>query len=192
MRQKTSDITLAILAGGEGSRMGKPKGELRIANKPILQYLLDRFAWPGPTMLVTAPSREHPPGWERFSVEVADPVFGAGPLRGILTALKNSTTPFVIVASVDMPLIARSHLEWIYDQLGDSLGAMSSHDDRVEPFPSAFSTNAMDMIREHLARNGGVYQLTRLGGFKCVSMPGDWSPKIWTNLNTPDDVRDLT
>jgi molybdopterin-guanine dinucleotide biosynthesis protein A len=186
-----SHTTLAILAGGEGSRMGKPKGELVIKGKPILEYLLERFHWPGPTMLVTAPGREHPPGWNKFSREVVDPVFGKGPLRGILTALENATTEMVVVATVDMPLIERNHLEWLLERRGDSLGVMSSHGDQVEPFPSAFSTNAIEAIREHLANNGGVYQLSKLAGFKRVTAPAAWPLNTWTNLNSPTDLSAL-
>src|SRR6195952_3674281 len=95
--------TLAVLAGGESTRMGEPKAALRVGGKPILQYLIERFAWPGPTLLVTAPGRERPPGWERFDREVPDPVAGAGPLRGVMTALEAIKTPFVAVVTVDMP-----------------------------------------------------------------------------------------
>ncbi|MDB5911273.1 MAG: hypothetical protein JWP34_5390, partial [Massilia sp.] len=80
------DVTLAILAGGEGSRMGKAKGLLRVGpepGQPILGYLLNRLAWRGPTMLVTAPGRDHPPGWEQFDRELIDPEAGGGPLRGV-------------------------------------------------------------------------------------------------------------
>ncbi|MGA2229554.1 MAG: NTP transferase domain-containing protein, partial [Tepidisphaeraceae bacterium] len=67
-----SQVTLAILAGGEGRRMGKPKAELRIDGVPILQYLLQSLQWPGPTLLVTAPSRERPPGSDTFDREAVD------------------------------------------------------------------------------------------------------------------------
>jgi molybdopterin-guanine dinucleotide biosynthesis protein A len=77
-----AEVTLAILAGGRGERMGKAKALLRIGNQPILTYLLERFAWRGPTMLVSSPGREHPPGAEEFDVEVVDPVEGMGPVRG--------------------------------------------------------------------------------------------------------------
>ena len=191
MTRNTSNITLAILAGGEGSRMGKPKGELMAKGKPILEYLLERFDWPGPTMLVTAPGREHPPGWNTFSREVVDPVSGHGPVRGILTALEEAKTKVVVVATVDMPFIDRTHLEWITHELGGGLGVMSSHDDQIEPFPSAYSTNAVEVIREHLAKNGGVYQLSKLNGFKRASAPATWSPKMWTNLNNPSDLNEF-
>ena len=52
------DVTLAILAGGAGSRMGEPKANLSVRGRPILQYLFERFNWPGPTMLVTTLPRQ--------------------------------------------------------------------------------------------------------------------------------------
>ena len=108
--------TLAILAGGEGARMGRPKGELRVGNQPILEYLLERMAWRGPTLLVTSPGREHPAGWQRFHAEAVDPVAGLGPLRGVLTALEHAATPHVLVTTVDMPEIDATALRWLLEQ----------------------------------------------------------------------------
>ena len=45
---------------------------------PILHYLLERFSWPGQTMLVTGMGNEHPAGWERFDQEVTDAVADQG------------------------------------------------------------------------------------------------------------------
>src|SRR5688572_29494375 len=101
-----SSTTLAILAGGAGSRMGRAKSLLTVHGRPVLEYLHRQFAWPGPTLLVTTPGRERPPGHELFSREVTDPVADLGPLRGLLTALEQCTTPLLIVSTVDMPCIA--------------------------------------------------------------------------------------
>ena len=172
--------------------MGKPKGELVISRKPILQYLLERLAWPGPTMLVTAPGREHPPAWQKFSSEVVDPTAGAGPLRGILTALENAKTAIVIVTPVDMPLIERSQLDWLAEQIGDSLGLMTTRGETIEPFPSAFKTIARDVIRQQLeSGRGGTRRLTKLGQFRAIPAPTHWSESVWTNLNTIDDLKNL-
>ena len=92
------DVTLAVLAGGEGSRMGRPKGELLVRGRPILVHLVEQLAWRGPTLLVTAPGRERPAGGERFDREVVDAVAGEGPLRGLLTALEAATTEIVLSA----------------------------------------------------------------------------------------------
>src|SRR5688572_21426156 len=110
-------VTLAILAGGEGSRMGMPKAELCLGGRPILKYLLDRMAWDGPTMLVTAPGRERPTGHELFGREFVDPVAGLGPLRGVMTALEQAETDVVIVATVDMPGVGGEQLRWLVKEL---------------------------------------------------------------------------
>src|SRR2546423_14894862 len=112
-----ADATLAILAGGESSRMGTPKASLLIRGQPILEHLLDQIAWPGKTMLVTAPGREHPPGSGRFDLEVQDPPGGGGPLRGILTALEHLQTPVLVVMPVDMPEIRKAHLQFLVNEL---------------------------------------------------------------------------
>src|SRR5688572_13975666 len=105
-------VTLAVLAGGAGSRMGRPKALLEVGGKPILEFLLDRLDWPGPTLLVTAPGRRRPPGAARFDREAVDEVADEGPLRGVYTALTHATTPALVVIAVDMPAVERADLEW--------------------------------------------------------------------------------
>jgi molybdopterin-guanine dinucleotide biosynthesis protein A len=189
-----SHLTLAILAGGEGSRMGKPKGELWIHGTPILSYLLDRFQWPGPTLLVTAPGREHPPGWESFSREVVDPVAGQGPLRGVLTALEASQTSAVLVATVDMPEVGPEQLKWLvaaWDGWNYPWGIMAHRrgdPNRIEPFPCIVHAAAADLIRERLRMGEpSVRSLARLPSFGLLECPVQWPDRVWTNLNRPED-----
>src|SRR5690349_6303951 len=129
-------VTLVVLAGGAGSRMGRPKGLLEVDGRPILAYLLDRLHWAGPTMLVTAPGRERPPGAERFDREFSDEVADEGPLRGVYTAVTHATTPAVVVIGVDMPLVERGDLEWFVKELRarpSAAGVMAWRGGRVEP-----------------------------------------------------------
>ena len=189
------DVTLAVLAGGEGSRMGKPKGLLRLHGRPVLEYLLDRFEWEGPTLLVTGPGRERPPGWERFSREVQDPVAGLGPLRGILTALEAAQTPLVVVTSVDMPGVGREQLDWLVSRIDAQpavLGAMCQRDrgrPLIEPFPSIFRAEAAPVVLGQLTtRQRALHALADLPEFVLAHVPREWPASVWTNLNTPDDL----
>ena len=173
--------------------MGRPKAELRIGRQPILEYLLERLAWPGPTLLVTAPGREHPPAWKRFTREVADPVAGEGPLRGVLTALEHSATLLVAVTTVDMPNVGRTHLEWLIAQLGETQNAvavMSRRGDQVEPFPAVYSTAAAGPIGARLSAGDlSVQALAQHPDFATVPAPGTWDEtELWTNLNRPEDL----
>ena len=171
------DTTLAILAGGEGSRMGRPKAELIIDNRPILAFLLDQLQWSGPTLLVTAPGREHPPAHERFDREVTDPISGQGPLRGILTALEHATTPSLIVATVDMPGVTPTQLRFLRERLSemfDAEGIMLSHGGAsggraVEPFPSIFRKSAAPLIAARIeAKQLSVHSLLNDPSFIAV------------------------
>src|SRR5215212_4639921 len=95
--------TLAVLAGGRGSRMKIPKSRLTLHGRPILRYLLDTTQWRGPTMLVTSPGLDRPPAFDLFDTEVVDSVAGEGPLRGLITALSYATSERIIAVTVDMP-----------------------------------------------------------------------------------------
>ncbi len=180
--------TLAVLAGGLGSRMGRPKGELAVDGVPVLERLLDRLGWPGRTLLVTAPGRERPRGWRRFDAEVVDPVDGQGPLRGIHTALTADGGRIVVVA-VDMPNVTRPQLEWLAAAVGDHLAVMTrSAGGQVEPFPAAFGRAARPVIERHLAAGRrSVHGLSREAGVVVADTPADWPASTWLNLNTPAD-----
>lgn len=189
------EITLVVLAGGEGSRMGRPKAWLDVGGRPILDCLADCLAWPGPTLLVTAPGREHPPGAERFDAEACDPAAGLGPLRGLLTALEHGTTPLLVAATVDMPFVRIDHLAWLAAALArhpEANGILTSRTGsggvHVEPFPCALRSQAKGAIAAHLA--GGrraVHSLLARDGFAALAAPADWDETVWTNLNTPAD-----
>jgi len=178
--------------------MGRPKGEIRIEGRPILEYLVERFSWPGPTLLVSAPGREHPPAWERFDREVVDPVSDQGPLRGILTALENLKTPLLLVATLDMPGVQRSQLLWLLDEMRKSpnrLGLMlrRSEGKTIEPFPSVFRTDARDTINRRIQSGRlSVQKLVEEKSFETVVAPASWDPQIWANLNVPADLTNFT
>ena len=190
-----SDATLAVLAGGEGSRMGRPKGLLRIGDKPILEYLHRRLAWPGPTCVVTAPGKQNPPGAALFERELVDPQPGLGPLRGVLTALENLCTPLLVVITVDMPVMETAYLRHLLDALRhwpQVLGLMFERHvpegTHVEPFPLALRREAIEPVRSVLlAGQASVKGLLRNATFQALPARPSWPSSMWTNLNEPGD-----
>jgi molybdopterin-guanine dinucleotide biosynthesis protein A len=184
-------VTLAVLAGGAGARMGGAKALLRVGGRPILEDLFDRFAWPGPTLLVTAPGRERPPGGERFGREVVDAQAGLGPLRGVLTALDHVATPLLVVTALDMPGLGRPQAEWLAARLHeapDARGVMIRRGvEQLEPLPLALRASARSAVQGRLAAGRrSVRGLASEAGFAVVTAP-DWPAGAWANLNTPAD-----
>jgi molybdopterin-guanine dinucleotide biosynthesis protein A len=190
-----AELTLAVLAGGRGARMGGPKSGLAIAGQPILAYLHERLVWPGPTVLVTSPGNEHPAGAEVFGREVTDPVAGLGPLRGILTALESAETEYVIAVTVDMPAIEFGHLRWLISELGEDQAVMCSRAkggvDRIESFPLVLRRALAPAIAASIAAGKrSVHGLAEEeAGVRIVRAPASWNPKVWTNLNHPEDLK---
>lgn len=188
-----SQITLAVIAGGKGERMGFPKSRLQFREQPILAWLLRQMQWPGPTLLVTAANVAHPPAADLFDREAIDPVDGLGPLRGLLTALEESSTQIVTVVTVDMLAVRAPMLAWLVDVLGvqpKTKGVMyrvaSEDGGHVEPFPSAFRREAREEIAARLgAEERSVQALAALPGFLALEAPSEWPAETWANLNTP-------
>ncbi|HWB53337.1 MAG TPA: molybdenum cofactor guanylyltransferase [Tepidisphaeraceae bacterium] len=193
--------TLALLAGGEARRMGQAKALLHLHGTPILSYLHSRLSWPGPTLLVTAPGREHPPGTELFSAEVTDPIAGQGPLRGVLTALEAATTSHVVVMPVDMPNVTADALAWLVSRLIERPEAPLAMVERtqdgapqIEPMPAAFNVvRALPLIRQQLESNHpALRDLAALAGAAIFPAPDFLPPDFWVNLNYPEDVKSFS
>ncbi|QOV88495.1 molybdenum cofactor guanylyltransferase [Humisphaera borealis] len=184
--------TLAVLAGGRGSRMGAAKDRLVIAGRPVLQHLLERLSFSGPTLLVTSAARPRPVGADAFGRVVLDGVEGAGPTAGILAALNAATTPTVVVLSCDMPNIARGHVDWLIHEFGratpQTMGMMCRRQDgtatRIEPFPGIYRAEA---VRE-ITLGGSLRALLDGPRFVAVDTPPSWPTETWINLNFPDDL----
>jgi molybdopterin-guanine dinucleotide biosynthesis protein A len=147
-------------------------------------------------MLVTAPGREEPPGAARFSRQVVDPIAGAGPLRGIVTALEACATDLLLVATCDMPLVSRGQLDWLAARLEEQprrLGIMlRAGCGRIEPFPLVLRSAARDLHARRLEDGPrSVQSLAQLDEFDLQPAPDDWPNEIWTNLNHPHDVSEF-
>jgi molybdopterin-guanine dinucleotide biosynthesis protein A len=191
------EVTLAILAGGQGTRMGFPKQQLQISNRPILQYLIERFAWAGPTLLITAADGPHPPGADSFDAVAADAVPNQGPLRGVLTALQHATTSAVVINIVDMPAVEPGQLNWLIDRLmarADLAGLMLQRTVagkiQIEPFPFACRKRIAPCIAQRLEQGRrSLHSLLDSAEFAVEHTPEHWPITTWTNLNFPEDLQ---
>jgi molybdopterin-guanine dinucleotide biosynthesis protein A len=173
--------------------MGRPKGLLQVNGQPILEYLLDQLNWQGPTLLITAPGREHPPGAARFDREIPDPIAGVGPIQGLLTALHAASTPLLAVTTVDMPAIRRQHLLELLQHLQSDPAThlLMTHrpgdPQAIEPFPLACRRDVLSTVSAHLdAGRRSLYSLAGRPGIRLLE--AHWPPATWTNLNTPADL----
>ncbi|MGO8969735.1 MAG: molybdenum cofactor guanylyltransferase [Myxococcaceae bacterium] len=131
------DVTLAILAGGRGRRLGGiPKGLLRREGRPVLAHLLalaPRFA---ETLLVTS----EPAAYAGFKVRsVPDVIAGRGAPGGVHAALLHAHTPWVLVVATDMPFVTAGVVELLLGERSETVDAVGFEvDGRLEPLLACY------------------------------------------------------
>ena len=191
------NCTLAILAGGMGSRMGARKDRLHIEGRPILLHLLERIAFDGPTLLVIARDQPPPLGRERFDFIVHDQLPNAGPLAGIAAALGATQTQRLLVCSVDMPNVGPPQCDELLaalDARPECMGILYRREmagvEKIEPFPGIFRSTALPVIEKRLSKSRrSLHALLDEPGFMTIDTPVTWREEIWSNLNTLDELR---
>ena len=101
-------ITGIILAGGKSSRMGTDKGLMRLDDKPMIQHILDPLTKICQRILIVTGN----PTYGMFGAElVSDEEPDYGPVMGILSGLKQSSTERNLILSCDAPFVTFELLE---------------------------------------------------------------------------------
>lgn len=93
----------AVLAGGAGRRLGRPKATAPLAGRPLLEYPLAAVQGAGlnPVVVAKADSALPPLAVARWE-EPAEPVH---PLTGIVCALERARGRPVLAVACDMPFV---------------------------------------------------------------------------------------
>jgi len=106
-----SKLTVAIMAGGQSSRMGTDKSFVLFEGRPMIETVLETVAGLGAeTLLIT----NKPDDYEHLNLPMVSDVYpGLGPLGGIYTAVHAATHLHVLVVACDMPWLNRPLLEYM-------------------------------------------------------------------------------
>jgi len=108
---QTSQITVLILAGGRGSRMGgRDKGLIPIAGKPAIEHVLDRLQHQSQQILISA--NRNLGRYAAYGYPVIEDTLKdfPGPLAGVLAGLSACKTDYLLTLPVDTPLVSADYL----------------------------------------------------------------------------------
>lgn len=180
-----------ILAGGRSSRMGRPKGLLAFAGKPLVVHLACLIE-----SAVEPPVIIGPPGvYGSLGFRVAaDDRRNLGPLGGISTALRVSTCGWNLVVGCDLPFLTREWIEFLVARaIASPADAVIPVNERgFEPLCAMYRKRAQIAIAEALER--GVRKITDgLAGLTLATIaPVEWKVfdprgRLFKNINTPAD-----
>lgn len=123
----SDDFTVAILIGGDSSRMGSDKATFEVEGSPMAVRVAEaaRNAGAAEILLVggtQSRAKKLDGTWKK------DTYPGEGPLGGVITALKAAKNETVVVLSCDMPFITDSVVTSLVSGLGDAQASVGRTD----------------------------------------------------------------
>lgn len=185
------DVTLAIIAGGQGRRLsGVPKGLLAVHGRTVLERLLSQAPLFGDVLMVA----NVPEPYARFGLRtVADVVPGKGAPGGVHAALVAARTPWVVAVACDMPFVSTEVLRVLLDARDEGVDAVCFEVlGRLEPLLAAYRTTLAAGWGGSLREDPSLRQL--LTHARARLLPEEAlrvvDPKLRSlvNVNTPEDL----
>lgn len=193
-----SQVTIAILAGGQSRRMGTDKSFTLVQGKAIIEHVLSRVGQLNlPTVLIT----NSPEKYARYALPMyPDALPDCGALGGLYTAIQVSATPFTLCVACDMPFLnvaLMTHLCQLCTEEWDVIAP------QVNGYPETMHTiynkSCLEPIRAQLKQGNlkasGFFDQVRVRYVEETALR-QFDPQLrsFMNLNTPDDLataRDL-
>ncbi len=149
MESKTSAI---ILAGGRNTRMqGVDKAFLEIDGRPIIAGIVDKLRSLVSEVIVVTNS---PCKYRDFNVKVVkDRMPRKGPLMGIYSGLKNSSSKYNFVVACDMPFLKKDLIRYLLDSKDGHDVIIPRIDKRFHPLFGLYSKKCIPVIEERLSKD---------------------------------------
>ncbi|NOY82937.1 MAG: molybdopterin-guanine dinucleotide biosynthesis protein B [Kiritimatiellaeota bacterium] len=179
-----------VLAGGQGRRMKRPKHLLRDKGRSwaaCRARLLADVCSP----VVFAAGRNSIPDANGFPV-IPDAPDAAGPLAGILAAMRWAPFSSWVTVACDMPSITQRAVEWLLGHRRPGVWGvfpvLPGEPARPEPLFAYYNFRLRSAI-ESLVRTG-TFAPRRLADHPHVLLPRipEDIASAWTNANTPEEV----
>ena len=179
------DVTLGILAGGRGSRLGgRDKAWLQRDGIAQVLRIARRFDGECGATLVSANRDLH-----RYAAHgllaVEDRVFDIGPLGGLDALASACATPWLLTIPVDVVNTSDCLLRTLASAGGE--GAVAEDDDGLQPLVAFYRVELLrDAVDATIATNDFSIQAMQAR----IPLPrARFAGLRFGNLNTPDDLR---
>lgn len=183
-------LGVAILAGGQGSRIGGDKPMRRLDGSTLLERTKARTrSWAAPTVLVLRAPDQTPSGG--LTVIYDDPTI-PGPLGGLAATLTWAMTTeldAVLTVPCDMPFLPHDLPDRLRQALLPGVAvALAASDGRRHPVCALWRPAALDVLRERAGQGRlSLHGLAdAMGAVEVIwSDPGH---DAFFNINTEDDL----
>ncbi len=184
-------VSLVILAGGEGRRLGLDKLWLRHQGQLVILKLIEQFQdLCSETIVALGRPKSIPTGLNAKFVE--DVIPGAGPLSGLHAGLVHISSPLALVLACDMPFVSPQLARLLIDRGARAQKPVVCQIFRfLEPFPGVYPRNLLPVVEKSAQSQYGVQRF--LAEVSPVVVPEEEVRQIdpelrsFININTLED-----
>jgi molybdopterin-guanine dinucleotide biosynthesis protein A len=171
------DVTVAVLAGGLGTRIGGNKALVELAGRPLISYPLQAASDAGLEAVVVAkPATKLPALSVPLLLEPDEPTH---PLLGIITALEHH--PAIIAIPCDMPFIQPQALVALAEMTDDVATLW-----RGEPFPSLYRRQVRPQLMTALEASASMRSTQAQSSAPAAI--ASTRPAQQLSINAPEDL----
>ena len=186
-----SPFSAVLLAGGRSARMRQDKAFVTIDGEPLWKRqlrLLQELALQ--EVFLAGPA--HAEWLCESCIIIPDAQPDAGPLGGIVSALRHCSTPLLLTLAVDLPNMMAAYLRSLIPLCGDARGIVPRRGGRFEPVAAIYPKAALAFAESCLASGNYSLQIfaARLlaeGLLEAKEIAPHDEP-LFRNLNTPEDL----
>lgn len=186
-------FTVAIIAGGQSSRMGRDKAFLKLGGATLIERVMAASADLGQSETILIANQ--PDDYRHLGLPMYTDIYpGKGSLGGIYSALARATNPAALVLACDMPFIKTDLLRFMIAQFDKETDIVVP---RVKGYPQGmlaiYRKTCLAPIRARLDDNRlkiiGFYSEMRVTYLdEADYAPYDPEGRSFTNLNTPAEL----
>jgi len=186
-------LTVAILAGGRGSRLGGvDKATLVLGSRTILDLILDAVGPLAQEVIVVA-NDDRLTGDPRLTV-IRDPDPHAGVLPALLAALDAATTPLLLLVACDMPFVSAQVVSMLARLAADHDAVVPDVDGHLQPMLAIYRVEPCRAAIQAAIARGDRRMISFLDDLPTRRVAevelraADPELRSFFNVNTPADL----
>lgn len=189
------DITVVILAGGQGSRMsGLDKGWLNLEGQPLISHILNSLRRQSENIIINANRNLNQYAEYGYPV-LKDSMTGfQGPLAGMLAAMSFVKTQYILTLPCDGPFIVNDYVNRMMKGLGENTRAVAVASDghNIQPVYTLLPVNLKPDLESFLASgHRAIKYWLKQQELNIIEFTSQHDARMFVNVNTPQHLDKL-
>ncbi len=183
------DCTAIVMAGGDSSRMGCDKANVKLGEKTLLQTVAATMQQLFPQVIVSV----RQPRADIDLPQVCDEVPNGGPLAGLVASMGQINTPWAFMVACDMPFVVPEVVELLAGHRLQHQAVVPVVHGHPQPLAAFYAASCLAPLRASLAaQQKGLRSVLKQLDVRYVDeaemLEADPLLRSFFDLDTPQDV----